>query len=298
MVSATIAVHPWHQTAVSQTDQRPTFRAGTAAVAVDVSVQVRNKPERGLALEDFQLLDNGVAQRIESLSTEAIPLDVSILLDVSGSVRGWVQQLEQNATQIARLLNSRDRFRVVCFGSDVREVLPMSSPHESPRLKSLPYTGGTSIRDALFLTMVHAPGPDRRHLIVVYSDGQDTTSVLTADQLVDAGRRTESSVHLVRVDPNYGNSVLLGRGPTVGHPVPPELERLVESSGGEMYRPLSASMPAALERLLTDYRMRYLLSYTPVGVAADGWHNIEVRVPTIPNATIKARKGYSAEAPR
>jgi len=285
------------QTAVAIPEPRPTFRSGVTAVAVDVSVRARNNPVPGLGAGDFQLLDNGVAQRIDAVSIEPIPLDISILLDVSGSSYGWVQQLERNVAELAALLTPADRFRVVCFGLDVREVVPMQSPGEPIRLGAIPYAGGTSLYDALLLAMVHDSGPDRRHLVVPFTDGGDTTSILPVDRVIDLATRSDASVHLVLLEPNDGNPTLVPRWalPVVGRSVTSELERIVESSGGRVHRPLRPfrpSVPEEIEGVLADYRTRYLLRYSPAGVAPGGWHQIEVKVPRHPRATIRARKGY------
>jgi len=284
-------------------EQRPTFRAGVTAVAVDVSVRVRNNPVPGLGPRDFELTDHGVPQRIDSVSIEPIPLDVSILLDVSGSSYGWVRQLEQNAAELAAILTPADRFRVICFGLEVREVVPMQAPGEVVRLGSIPYAGGTSLYDALFHGIVHDSGPDRRHLIVTFTDGSDTTSVLSADQVVDAATRSDASVHMVQLRANSGNPPLipLWSDSGVGRPVPEELERIVEATGGRVHipiRPFRPSLPEEMREVLADYRTRYVLRFVPAGVSPDGWHSLTVTVPRQPRARIEARRGYFAGPPR
>jgi VWFA-related protein len=301
ILGAAIAETVGQRTGLPPSEQRPVFRAGVAMVAVDVSVRVRNNPVRGLSERDFELLDNGVPQRIESLSIEAMPLDISLLLDLSASmsrVYAWylprVQrqrpQLGDQVSEISGLLTSADKLRVLHFGLEVQETgaletygpnLPIGRAGPNG-LGSLPHSGGTSLYDALFLAMVHDPGPDRRHLILTFTDdAYDTTSVLAANQLVDTELRSDATLHLISVTPD-------GSSPR------PVVDRIVESSGGRVHSHGSPSVPDALEAVLEDYRTRYLLRYSPTGVTPNGWHQIQVRVPRHPRADIRARKGYLA----
>lgn len=281
------------QVTVPQAQQRPVFQASVAAVGVDVSVKLRNKPVLGLGAEDFQLTDNGVPQRIELVSLETIPLDVSILLDASASMYGvyawllsvepWVKQTQAQVPSVTALLGPTDRFRVLSFGLEVRQVLAMQGPRLPLQLSSFPSASGTSLYDAVFLALLHDPGPDRRHLVVAFTDGDDTTSVVSADQLIDTAGRSEASVHIIY-------ALARGRAPS-DRPFA-MFNRLADLSGGDVHTPIAGRLPAAFERVLADYRARYLLRYSPQGVVPGGWHQVDVRVRPLPKADVKARKGY------
>lgn len=295
-VAALAASPPW--TSVPGPQDRPTFRANVAVVAVDVSVRVRNNPVPGLGPTDFELTDKGVPQRIDSVTTGSIPLDLSLLLDVSGSSYGWLTRLKENVDRGAELLAPVDLLRVLAFGIDAREVMSFQSPQETTRLRAIPYAGGTALRDALFLAIAHDSGPDRRHLIVAFTDGTDTASVLGPALILEAGRASDASVHFVHLEGNSGNPPLVPvtRRPEArlwdGRPLARELEDLVESTGGRVYRSFLADVPEAIDRVLDDYRSRYLLRYYPAGVLRGGWHDIAVRVPRHPRAEVRARRGY------
>jgi hypothetical protein len=77
---------------LAASSQQPTFRAEVDVVSVDVAVTDRSRPVGGLDSADFQLSDNGVAQRIELLSIEATPIDVSLVVDVSGSIADNIER--------------------------------------------------------------------------------------------------------------------------------------------------------------------------------------------------------------
>ena len=276
----------------------PAFRGGVSVVAVDVSVLVRREPVTGLTADDFVVLDNGVPQRIQAVSRGSVPLDVSVLIDVSGSVSGWQQQLQRLVPDIARQLLPDDRYQVIAFGNGVRKVVTMRSPLELGEPLALPDVRGTALHDALFLSMTHEPGLERRHVVVAFTDGSDTTSVIDADRLARLAATSEASIHLVAIGPNSGNPRPVGMSLPPARTPPAPIARAVAVSGGRVHVPLVPSLPDAIRQVLADYRTRYVVRYSPTGVASAGWHTLEVRVPRVPDASIQARKGYAVDPVR
>jgi VWFA-related protein len=137
--------------------------------------------------------------------------------------------------------------------------------------------GQTSLIDASFSGLMLAASEPRRSLLLVFSDGSDTASWLTADAVVDAARRGDTVAYAV-----------------VTHPLPRRafLRDLTSTTGGDVVElKATTDLDATFLRLLDEYRRRYLLSYTPRGVPKGGWHQLDVRV-RIPGATVKARPGY------
>ena len=102
-----------------------TFRSSVQAVSVNVTVRDRNAAVGGLTAEDFDLTDNGVRQAVTAVALEAAPLDISLVLDGSGSMSGAVETLKKDVQTISAMLRPDDRLRVITFASRVSEVLPM-----------------------------------------------------------------------------------------------------------------------------------------------------------------------------
>jgi VWFA-related protein len=118
---------------------------------------------------------------------------------------------------------------------------------------------------------------DNRGLFVIFSDGLDVSSWLTADQVLDSARRSEGVVYAVSV----------GRD----GPRPDFLRLLAEATGGSLLEAESTgNLKALFVGILDEFRLRYLLSYSPSATTA-GWHDIEVRVRR-PDVTVRARPGY------
>jgi VWFA-related protein len=117
-----------------------------------------------------------------------------------------------------------------------------------------------------------------RSLLIVFSDGLDTSSWLTADDVLDIARRSDVVV--------YGVSV--GARPKKGF-----LYDLCSTTGGSLVEADSTKdVGAIFLRVLDEFRHRYLVSYSPRGVVREGWHRIDVRVRR-PNTKVQARPGYS-----
>jgi VWFA-related protein len=265
------------------------FRAETHAVAVDVSVRLRNRPVTGLQATDFELRDNGTIQHIQSAVIDTVPLDISIVLDTSGSMSYLAAQLRRNVAEIAGTLKAQDRFRVICFGTDVREVTRWTSHGDEIATGALPYLGHSSVHDAVLLAMVHDVEVGRRHLVTVFSDAADNMSVLTVDQLAEAAAYSDAALQFVVTSRGQG----LTPPPSWSGSDIRSLKSVVSSTGGDWYPTLSGSLPEAFKQVLGDYRRRYLLLYTP-SPATTGWHQIDVRVPAFPGYSIDARRGYFA----
>ena len=131
--------------------------------------------------------------------------------------------------------------------------------------------------------MARRTDPGRRHLIVTFTDGEDTTSVSQPADVTSGARMSESVVHLVVP------AEALGRGGTA-----PEhfrsVNEAVETTGGSI-TPLSGDAVEALKRIFDDLRRSYLLRYTPTWKSLPGWHSLSVRVAR-PGVTVRARRGY------
>src|SRR5262245_64712025 len=115
--------------AMSQQQPRATFRAGADAVAVEASVRRDKRPVTGLKVSDFELLDNGVPQQISDLNYERLPIDVTVVLDVSASVTGAVlDQLRQSVRELKADLGAKDRLKLVAFNMQVRRLADFEAP--------------------------------------------------------------------------------------------------------------------------------------------------------------------------
>lgn len=146
--------------------QRPLFRSTTVSVSVDVSVRKGNSPVPNLTAADFVLTDNGVRQTVESLQIEAVPVDVTLAIDVSGSTRGLLGRYRSDVAAIAELLRPTDRLRLIAFGSQVDEPLRLTPVAGRAPVHRLVGSSNSAVYDGIAAALLRTPGIDRRHLIV------------------------------------------------------------------------------------------------------------------------------------
>src|SRR4029077_20196565 len=136
--------------------------------------------------------------------------------------------------------------------------------------------------DGTYAGMMLGESDAGRALLIVFSDGVDTSSWLSADAVLDAAKRSDVVVY----------------GVTAQSRLKPEFLRdLTSLTGGRLFAiEKTSNLGATFLRILDDVGHRYRVSYTPRGVAKDGWHRLEVRVRNR-KATVKARPGYLAQMP-
>jgi VWFA-related protein len=236
----------------------------------------------GLSAADFELRDNGVRQTLDPLVAERAPLDVTLVLDMSGSVAGRrLDALREAATAFLDGLDVRDRAALVTFTHQVslREALTADLGRVRAGLLAVQGWGGTALRDALYVALHLGGAGPNRCTAVVFSDGIDNQSWLRAGDVVEAARRSPAVVYAVVVrdldDPDH-----------------PFLDDVTHATGGRVWTiRRDRDLREGFLDVLEDIRSRYLLSYTPSGVETAGWHALAVKLRG-KKGQILARPGY------
>jgi VWFA-related protein len=269
--------------------EQTTFRAGTDAVRVDVSVRDGARVVTGLAARDFIITDNGVAQDVADVSYGKLPIDVTIALDVSFSVTGpLLDNLRRAILQLLRDLGPDDRLKLTTFNMRITRVLDFSTDATAVEqaILAVKAGGGTSVWDAVAVSLVSPASPDRRQLVVLFSDALDTTSALRPSALADIAQRTNTT--LTAVVPT-ALSQAGGRGDARARLN--LLQTLGKETGGSVI-PVGADLTATFRKALDDFRSSYVLHFIPHGVERTGFHELEVKVNGHDKAAVRARRGY------
>jgi VWFA-related protein len=268
-----------HPSSAQPPPTRPTFRAGVEVVRLSVLVRGKSAPVVGLRAEDFEVRDNGVRQRIERITHEDLPLQLVLALDVSGSVRGEKLAAVKSASERALDgLRAQDRAALLTFADTVRQVAPMGGDIASLRrgVQGLEAEGGTALVDGTLAAIVLGDGVPGRTLAIVFTDGGETVSFLPESAALGAAQRTNLVVYAVRVDEKTS----------------PFLRRIASATGGRVLDAAAGDLAATFAAILEEFRTRYVLSYTPTGVARKGWHRVAVRVKDR-SAQVTVRDGYA-----
>ena len=321
----------------AQEPQRQTFRTGVDVVMVDVSVRDGNRNVTGLNIEDFVLTDNGVRQQIESVEPTAVPIDVTLVVDVSGNANlAWrsaanaastIRGVEKEVEQVKSILRPMDRLRLLTIDRYVRQVWPLLPVDALPPVRGLEMDGLASTFDALAAALLQPVEPARRHVVVARTKGVDTISALSAEALGAIAEKSDARFHLVLMETALDNDkaardfqcAMMGQcWPTVRSWIPHRrlvieesefhavtrdgsfIKAGVEATGGGWHQAELLSVPSltgTFKKTFDDFRSSYMLRYTPQGVARGGWHTINVTLPRQRNLNVNARRGYGVEEP-
>ena len=268
--------------AVAGASAQEPFKSRVDAVRVDALVTDRGRPVVDLGPADFDILDNGVPQQVDLVSFEQVPLNLILTLDMSDSVAGdRLEHLRAAGHAALAALEERDQAALVTFSHAVEIRAPLTAGSTAARraLDAAIGAGETSLVDGVFAGMMVGESDAGRSLQIVFSDGLDTASWLTAPAVLDTAKRSDVVVYAV----------------VVKSPVKPEFLRDVTAfSGGRLFElEKSADLSSTFRTIVDEFRHRYLVSYTPRGVTSDGWHRLDVRVKRR-GVDVKARPGYLA----
>ena len=285
--------------ALSSTASGQQFRSAAELVSVDVLVTDGRSPIAGLTAADFELTDNGTLQTVEQIYVEQLPLNVVMVLDTSGSVQGErLRALKAGAITVIERLRPRDRAALVSFSHrlDLRAALTGDIAALRHSVNTLDAAGSTALRDAAFAALALRTADATRTLVLLFSDGIDTSSILSEDRVLEIARRSDAIVYTIgiREPPVVRNrSGLRLRGDTpVDHRF---LEHLSQETAGRLlYAEQNRDIERTFARVLDEFNTRYVLGYAPRGVAGSGWHRLEVRLKKR-GGTVLARRGYFAE---
>ena len=286
--------------------QRFTSRA--LGVRVDVLVTNGGRLVRGLSARDFEVRDEGVVQTVSQLDLEQVPLNLILVFDTSGSVAGdRMRSLLEAGNALIEGLRDRDRVAVLSFSTRVRLLAPLTPSRHQIRaaFNSFEARGSTSLRDAAFAGLALREEDPGRTLILIFSDGVDTSSWLTAPAVIQAAKRADAVIYAVAIAEerqrlSYGPSARSGLTEVQSARETVKeagtfLENLTEETGGRvLFASASSSLRETFTKTLAEFHERYVLSYTPTGVSAIGWHRLEVKLKGT-SGKVTARRGYFAE---
>lgn len=261
------------------------FSSGAVAVRVDVLVTSGGKPLGGLTAKDFELRDNGVLQTLDVVDGADVPINAVLALDTSLSTTGKRQSdLSRAAEALLARLRPSDRAALSTFNHAAVPLVPLTSDLGSVRasLRRITPSGETSVMDGAYVAITATLAQSGRSLVLVCTDGFDTWSWLRPDDVLEAARRASVVI--------YGVTSSDARRDA-------GLKAISDATGGHILQVKSSDeLTAAFQKILEDFRNRYILAFSPSGVSPDGFHTLDVRVKR-PGASVKARPGYTGIAP-
>lgn len=273
-------------------------RVSSNLVVVPVSVtNAKGLSVDGLTAKDFRLEEEGREQPIARLGDpEQVPLELAILVDVSGSVKDrFTFEKDAAARFVRNILKPTDR--AVLYAIDQTPRLEQSRTTADQIAAKLPGIEFTDLTTAFYDTVVEAAQylmkstpPQHRRVILVISDGEDTYSekVRSIEDTISAVQRSDAIFY--SINPSEGNTFtnFLGkRGQN-------EMQMLASATGGTAFAPdMIENLDSVFQQIATELRSQYLLEYYANSDAPAGsFLRIKVQVPDQTSLRIRARQGY------
>ncbi len=289
--------------------QAPTvFRSGASLVALNVTVTDGSKRfVRGLRAEDFAVYEDGVLQRLQFFEAFDVPIDLILLIDTSSSMRDKMSIVHEAALGFLKTLREGDRGAVVAFNDNVAVAQPLTGDRArlEAAVKGTTAHGATALNNALYISLKEfgraaQQGTDvRRQAIAVLSDGEDTSSLLSFDDVLQLARRSGVSIYAIRVQSQFATfRTQLEPGRRQFSESAYSMKTLAQETGGEAYFPGHINeLKNVYAGIAQELSAQYSLGYTPTNARRDGrFRRIVVRLPLQPTLKPRARAGYTADA--
>jgi Ca-activated chloride channel homolog len=271
---------------------RSTIRVDVNLVNVLVSVlDDHNRPAPDLPVGSFQLFEEGLPQKIAIFERETQqPLDLVLMIDASLSARMDMPEERSAAARfIQQVIRQDDRLAVYAFDEDVIQLSAFTD--DIPRLQSavqkVPSGGGTSIYDAVYLgaRALERQGVDRRRVILLITDGGETTSHMDFDSARNEAVKAGTLLYTILLRPVKNEG---GRNTAGEH----ALQTITDMTGGAMFFPNQpGDLGAIFEQINRELRTQYRLGYYPNPRGpANTYRTIEVKV--VGSYTVRHRTTY------
>ncbi len=283
--------------------QLPAFRAGIDVVSLTVTVaDGAGRFVTDLTPAEFHVFEDGTAQEAAFFNRTNLPIALALLLDTSASMEDRMTTAQDAAALFARRLRPLDLGELIGFDRDVRVIQGFTSdPAALERaIRSTTAAGSTSLYNAVYVSLkelkkIRATTEQdvRRQAMVVVTDGEDTSSLVSYEQVLDLARRSETAIYTIGLrskdeiaDKTFKEADFV-------------LRQLAQETGGRVFFPARIEeLSGVYSRVADELASQYVLGYISKNPKRDGaWRRINVRIDR-PGTTARTRQGYFAPAGR
>jgi Ca-activated chloride channel homolog len=292
-LSAGVALAAVMATAPMVAAQQPTFRAGTQVVSLFATVlDSENRLVPDLAQADFEVFDNDKPQPITVFHSENLPITAVVMLDTSGSMTMTIDLLKAAAEQFLIRLLPEDKANVGAFNDKIEMGSGFTSDRDKliTEVKDLDYGNGTRLFDAINESLDALHDVEGRRVVLVFTDGDDTSSRVGRGTVLDRARADEVMIYAIGLQSEYFDGVRNVRSkPDSG------LRRLADETGGGYFElKKTADLGPTFSRVAQELHSQYVLGFEPKQL--DGKvHKLAVKMKQ-PGMTARARRSYVATA--
>lgn len=284
----------------AQAADQPVFRAGVEVVSLTVTVTERDgRFVQGLPQEAFSVFEDGVKQDVIFFSGTQLPTALGLLVDTSASMNEKLPVAQQAAIGFIQRMRADDILTIVDFDSRA-EILQGFTPDQEKLTTAIKRTtagGSTSLYNAVYVALnefkkIRAASSQqevRRQAIVVLSDGEDTSSLVPFEEVLELAKRSEVAIYAIGLKESNGKGRPLG-GFSESDFV---LKQFAMETGGKAFFPTSADQLTAIYSSVADeLAAQYTIGYASRNQRRDGrWRRVVVRVER-PNTIARTKQGY------
>lgn len=278
-----------------------TFRSAVDLVSLNVIVtDARDRFVTGLTQQDFSVFEDGVQQDVSYFAATNVPLDLAILLDTSSSMGDKLATVQEAAVGFASHLRSGDRITVVSIKDSARVLHDLDGDVAGAcdAIRKTAASGGTALYNGIYTTIkqmqkVHASdeGEVRRQAIAVLTDGDDTTSLVTFDDLLAVAKQAGIAIYTIALKSQYPTILFGAMKETAESDF--AMKALAQETGARSFFPTDIAQLAGVYGSITqELASQYALGYTSTNSKRDGsFRRIFVRVDE-PNVRARTKSGY------
>lgn len=275
----------------------PSFRAGVDVVSLNVTVtDADNRFITDLDRDDFAVYEDGVQQEITFFNRSQLPIALSLLMDTSASMDERMRTAQEAAIGFAQRLKPDDLAEIIDFDSrvEILQAFTNDLSHLGRAIRRTSAGGSTSLYNALYISLKglsKAPlrmAEVRRQAIVVLSDGEDTSSLLTFEEVLELAKRSETAIYTIGLQDDDDRRSGFREADFV-------LRQLAYETGGRSFFPDDVhDLPAIYEQISDELSSQYSLGYVSANPLRNGqWRRTVVRVDR-ERTTARTKQGYYA----
>ena len=287
--------------------QSPVFRSEASMVALNVTVLDGHKLVSGLSRDDFEIYEDGVQQRVNFFESRSVPMDIILLLDTSSSMGDKMEIVHRAARGFMKMLRPEDRGAVVSFANSVSIVQPLSSDVKAieAAIEGTTAHGSTSLHNAIYVALkefgraAQSAGDVRRQAIAVLSDGEDTASLISFDDVMALARKSGVNIYTIGLQSQSAQSRAKSEIGKFLSEADYSLKSLAQETGAQWFFPKNVNeLKGVYDNIAGELSAQYSIGYSPSNTRPDGrFRRIMIRVATNPAFRPRARAGYTADPP-
>jgi Ca-activated chloride channel family protein len=285
-----------------EAQQPPTFEAEIEVINLTLTVtDTKQRFVTTLEMKDFAIYEDGIRQQLTYYTHDNVPISLSILVDCSGSMRNKLPQAQSAAISFVKTLRAEDAAQIVQFNERAETLQDFTSdqPLLEAAVKRAEASGPTALHNALYVALRElakqkTAGTLRRRAIVLLSDGEDTSSFVDDEQVLELARKTEIAIYSISLRENTA----LDRDRRAFSQAEYLLTALSRETGGAVYFPTALSeLDAVYGRIAEELRTQYSVGYVSSNLRRDGkWRRIVLRTLTGDDLLVRHKLGYYAPA--